>query len=370
MSKKALIFGINGQDGSYLAELLIEKGYEVHGAVRRASQEPKNLENIAHILPQIKLHSADLLDQSSLNAAVSGANPDEVYNLAAQSHVAVSFKQPEATANITGLGLLRILEAVRSYNCKTKVYQASSSEMFGDVAEEPQTEQTELRARSPYGAAKIFAHHIAKVYRESYGMFVSCGILFNHESSRRGLNFVTRKITDHVARQALGLTKAPLELGNLDARRDWGHASDYVLAMWLMLQQDKPDDYVIASGETHTVREFVEATYSALEIPVPIEWHGRGTNEVGLVGMGLGNGATLEHLNKLLETFGSPKFYQGCRVDPVVVVDEKFYRPADVNTLTGDYSKAKRVLGWEPKISFKGLVEMMVESDLNLLKAK
>jgi len=352
MSKKAIILGVNGQDGSYLSELLLSKGYEVHGVVRRSSQEPKNLENIAHLLGKIILHEGDLLDQNSLNRIVRDVQPDEVYNLAAQSHVAVSFNQPDLTANVTGLGHLRVLEAVRHHCPTAKVYFAASSEMFGDVAEEPQTEDTQLRARSPYGAAKIFGYHMTKVYRESYNIFACSGILFNHESPRRGLNFVTRKITHHIAAQVLGLTKEPLELGNLDSERDWGFAGDFVQAQWLMLQQDKPDDFVIATNETHTVREFVDAAYMAAANQ-RVYWTGHDISEIGIHGGGI----LLPH-----------KYLSNC--DPYVRVNPAFYRPADVNTLTGDYSKAKRVLGWEPKTKFDDLVKMMVESDLKLLGRK
>jgi GDPmannose 4,6-dehydratase len=358
--RKALITGVTGQDGSHLADLLLTKDYDVHAIVRRCSAN--NRERIAHLKGKTTLHEGDLLDQGSLNAIVSKVEPDEVYNLAAQSHVGTSFTQPVFTSEVTGLGVLRMLEAIRNYynsspTAYVRFYQASSSEMFGDVAESPQHEQTELRGRSPYGVAKIFGHHMVKVYREAYGMHASCGILFNHEGPRRGLNFVTRKITRHVARQTLGLTTEPLKLGNLDAKRDWGHAEDYVRAMWLMLQQDKPDDYVIATGETHTVREFVEAAYqAALQAPKGgsiggMVWRGSETEETGRLDLGC------------LAVGEEP-----LRADPLVKVNSKYYRPADVQTLTGDASKAREVLGWEPRHDFQSLVKCMVEADLEDLR--
>lgn len=352
LQKTALITGITGMDGSHLADLLLTKDYDVHAIVRRCSAN--NRERIEHLDGRITLHEGDLLDQGSLLRIVTKVIPDEIYNLAAQSHVGTSFDQPIFTSEVTGLGVLRLLEAVRDIHgsgWQPRIYQASSSEMFGDAAETPQTETTEFRARSPYGAAKIFAHHIVKVYREAYGMHASCGILFNHEGPRRGLNFVTRKITRHATKQVLRLTDKPLELGNLDARRDWGHAEDYVEAMWLMLQQDKPDDYVIATGETHTVREFVEAAYRAIEPHgVGIAWEGEGIDEVGIDGGGI-----------LL-----PKPTD--KIKPLIRVNPKFYRPADVQTLTGDASKARAKLGWRPRIAFQDLVKVMVEADLEDLK--
>jgi len=354
VGKVALITGIAGQDGSFLAELLLSKGYRVHGMVRRSSLEPSNMERISHILPEIEIHEGDLLDQARLSELVAKVSPDELYALAAQSHVGVSFKEPVHTAEITGLGALRILEAVRhSPNpLKTRVYQAGSSEEFGDVAESPQSESTVLRARSPYGAAKIFAHHACKVYREAYGMHVSVGVLFNHESEHRGLNFVTRKITHHVAMQALGITSEPLVLGNLDSKRDWGHAEDYVRAMWLMLQQDTPDDYVIATGETHTVREFVEAAYRQASC-IEINWSGIGTDERGLAEP---------------DECWDERAAAEIRGKTIVCVSPEFYRPADVETLTGDASKARRVLGWKPEVDFRTLVKRMVLNDMYLLQ--
>ena len=319
--KRALITGITGQDGSHLADLLLSKDYEVHALIRRCSAN--NRERIAHLQDKITLHEGDLIDAGSLRRVLKASLPDEIYNLAAQSHVGTSFSQPVATAEITGMGVLRLLdtiESMRGAGWEPRFYQASSSEMFGDVAEEPQTEATELRARSPYGAAKVFAHHMVKVYREAYGLHASCGILFNHEGPRRGLNFVTRKITHHVARQALGLTQEPLELGNLDAKRDWGFAGDYVEAMWLMLQAETPDDFVIATGETYSVQQFLEETFRMLDL----DWR--------------------DH----------------------VETDPRYLRPAEVDLLLGDASKARRELGWTPKVSFSELVQMMVESDMAL----
>ena len=315
--KHALITGITGQDGSYLAELLLKKGYKVFGTVRRLSTP--NMENIRQLQDKVELLSADLLDQTSLTEAIEQAEPDEVYNLAAQSFVKASFDQPVLTGEFTALGVTRVLEAIRNVNPKIKFYQASSSEMFGKVVETPQKETTRFYPRSPYGVAKVYGQYITLNYRESYDMFASNGILFNHESPRRGIEFVTRKISHAVARISLG-KQDKLELGNLDAKRDWGFAGDYVEAMWLMLQQDKPDDFVVATGETHSVQEFVELAFAAVDIK---DW----------------------------------KKY-------VVADHPKHMRPAEVDYLIGDYSKAKKVLGWEPKTPFKDLVQMMVESDL------
>jgi len=319
MAKTALITGITGQDGSYLAELLLAKGYQVYGLVRRSSSP--NLRRILHIEDRIKLLQGDLTDDSSLAIALQASQPNEIYNLAAQSFVATSWNQPTLTGDVTGLGVTRLLEAVRACCKDTRVYQASSSEMFGHVEESPQNEKTIFHPRSPYACAKVYAYHLAVNYRESYKMFVCNGILFNHESPRRGLEFVTRKITDGVARIYHGLAKE-LVMGNLEAKRDWGYAGDYVKAMWLMLQQDKPDDYVIATGESHTVREFVELAFQ----------------EIGL----------------------------DCK--DYVRVDEHLLRPADVHELCGDASKAKRVLGWKAEITFKELVSMMVKADLKSVK--
>ena len=319
MAKNALITGITGQDGSYLAELLYNKGYNVYGLVRRLSTP--NTSRIDHIQNNIELLQGDLTDQSSLSEAMRIAQPDEVYNLAAQSFVGTSWNQPVHTGDVTGLGVVRVLEAVRHVVPDARVYQASSSEMFGKVQETPQTEDTKFYPRSPYGVAKVYAYWTCVNYRESYGMHISNGILFNHESPRRGIEFVTRKITDSVARIYHGL-ESELRLGNLDAKRDWGFAGDYVDAMWRMLQQDEPGDYVIATGETHSVEEFVQEAFSI----AGLDW----------------------------------KKY--------VVVDPKFVRPAEVQLLLGDPSKAKKVLGWEPKVHFKELVKMMVEADLERLE--
>lgn len=315
--KRALITGITGQDGSYLAELLLSKGYKVYGTVRRLSTP--NLENIKHIQDKVELLSADLLDQGSLTDAVVASEPDEVYNLAAQSFVKTSWDQPVLTGEFTALGATRVLEAIRTTNKKIKFYQASSSEMFGKVTEPIQKETTRFHPRSPYGVAKAYGHYITLNYRESYDMFACSGILFNHESPRRGIEFVTRKISHAVARIKLG-KQQKLELGNLDAKRDWGFAGDYVEAMWLMLQQDKPDDYVVATGETHSVQEFVELAFKAAEIE---DWR---------------------------------KY--------VISDSPKHVRPAEVDYLIGDASKAEKDLGWTPKTSFPKLVEMMVKADL------
>lgn len=319
--KKALITGITGQDGSYLAELLLKKGYKVYGLTRRTSTI--NNERIAHIQDQIELLQGDLLDQTSLTAAVQDSQPDEVYNLAAQSFVKTSWNQPVLTGEFTALGVTRMLEAIRSVNPKIRFYQASSSEMFGKVTETPQKETTRFHPRSPYGVAKVYGHYITLNYRESFDLFACSGILFNHESPRRGLEFVTRKISNAVARISLGKQKK-LHLGNLDAKRDWGFAGDYVEAMWMMLQQDKPDDYVVATGENHSVHEFVDVAFKTVGID---KWK-----------------------------------------DHVVSDDPKFLRPAEVDYLIGDYSKAKNAFGWTPTTSFKELVEMMVKADLELEK--
>ena len=330
MSKVALITGITGQDGSYLAELLLEKGYEVHGIVRRASLI--NTHRIDHIFEQIKLHYGDLTDAMSITNLVKDIEPDEIYNLGAQSHVKVSFEIPEYTAQVDGLGTLRVLEAVRllGMEMKTRVYQASTSELYGEVQQTPQTETTPFYPRSPYGVAKLYGYWIVKNYRESYGIHASSGILFNHESPRRGETFVTRKITRGLSRISVGEQEC-LYLGNLNAKRDWGHAKDYVEAMWLMLQQDEPDDYVIATGEQYSVKDFVDK--AAPFFGFNIEWMGEGELEFG---------------------------YDWNTKRKVIAVDKKYFRPAEVESLLGDASKAKRKLGWEPKISFDQLIEDMV----------
>lgn len=313
--KRALITGITGQDGSYLAEFLLEQGYDVFGIVRRASTE--TFERIRHIKDRLTLVQADLTDQMSLADVLAEVRPREVYNLAAQSFVPTSWKQPILTGDVTALGVTRMLEAIRMVDRNIRFYQASSSEMFGHVRETPQRETTPFYPRSPYGVAKVYGHWITVNYRESYGMFAVSGILFNHESPRRGLEFVTRKVTDGVARIRHGLA-SELRLGNLEARRDWGFAGDYVRAMWMMLQQDAPDDYVIASGETHTVREMCEIAFSR----VGLDWQ------------------------------------------QYVVQDPAFYRPAEVHLLLGDASKARQQLGWEPRCTFRQLIEMMVDADM------
>jgi GDPmannose 4,6-dehydratase len=314
-TKKAFITGITGQDGSYLAELLLEKGYEVHGLVRRSSSF--NTWRIDRIRDHLMLHYGDLVDQNSLVRTLEAVGPDEIYNLAAQSHVKVSFEMPEYTGNVTALGVLRMLDAVRELELPSRVYQAGSSEMFGLVQETPQTEKTPFHPRSPYGVAKVFGHWAAVNYREGYGLHVSNGILFNHESPRRGENFVTRKITMGLAAIKRGVA-TEIHLGNLEAKRDWGFAGDYVEAMWRILQQEKPDDYVIATGETHSVREFLEEAFA----------------------------------------------YQGMDWEKHVVVDPKYFRPAEVDLLLGDPTKARTVLGWKPKVNFKQLVRLMVDADL------
>ena len=330
MSKVALITGITGQDGSYLAELLLEKGYEVHGIVRRASLI--NTHRIDHIYEQIKLHYGDLTDAMSVTNLIKDIEPDEIYNLGAQSHVKVSFEIPEYTAQVDGLGTLRVLEAVRllGMEMKTRVYQASTSELYGEVQQTPQTETTPFYPRSPYGVAKLYGYWIVKNYRESYGIHASSGILFNHESPRRGETFVTRKITRGLSRISVGEQEC-LYLGNLNAKRDWGHAKDYVEAMWLMLQQDEPDDYVIATGEQYSVKDFVDKASPFFGFN--IEWMGEGELEFG---------------------------YDWNTKRKVIAVDKKYFRPAEVESLLGDASKAKRKLGWEPKISFEQLIEDMV----------
>jgi len=318
--KRALITGITGQDGSYLAELLLDQGYEVHGMVRRASTE--KFDRIEHLRDRITLHQGDLLDQRSLVDTLRAARPDEVYNLAAMSFVALSWVQPTLTADFTGVGVTRILEALRETCPEARFYQASSSEMFGKVREVPQNEQTPLYPRSPYGVAKVYGHFITINYRESYNLHATSGILFNHESERRGLEFVTRKVTWHAAAIKHGL-REKLALGNLDAKRDWGYAKDYVRAMWLMLQQDEPEDFVIATGETHTVRECVQVAF----------------DEAGL-----------DDWERYVE------------------IDPQFLRPAEVDLLIGDPTKAKERLGWVPETSFEELIRLMTRADLELLK--
>ncbi|MFQ5552793.1 MAG: GDP-mannose 4,6-dehydratase [Thermoplasmata archaeon] len=320
MAKRALITGITGQDGSYMAELLLEKGYEVHGLIRRLSRP--NLQNIEHIVGSLVLLDGDLMDQSSLNAAIKESEPDEVYNLAAQSFVGTSFVQPVLTGEITGLGVVRLLEAVRSHNPDARVYQASSSEMWGKVNTEPQDETTPFHPRSPYGVAKVYAYWACVNYREAHGLFVSNGILANHESERRGVEFVTRKVSEGVARIHLGLADH-IELGELEAKRDWGYAPEYVDLMWRILQHDDPDDFVGATGESHSVREFVTEAFRVVGIG---DW------------------------------------------EPHVKVEKRHFRPAEVFNLRGDASKARKLLGWKPKVRFEELVKIMVEADIERLK--
>ncbi len=334
--KKALITGITGQDGSYLAEFLLKKGYEVHGIIRRSSTF--NTDRIDHIYNKLHLHYGDLSDSSNISRLIEKIVPDEIYHLGAQSHVRVSFDLPEYTGDVDALGTLRILDAIRDTRIKTKFYQASSSEMFGLVQEVPQKETTPFYPRSPYGVAKVFGYWITKNYRESYGIFAANGILFNHESPRRGETFVTRKIT-----RGLSLIKAGLEkklyLGNLDAKRDWGFAKDYVEGMWMMLQQDTPDDFILATNETHSVREFVEE--SAKILGFDIVWKGKGVNEKGI-----------DRKTGIV----------------IIEIDPRYFRPAEVDLLIGDYTKAQKTLGWKPKTSFKELVQIMTESDWDKIK--
>ena len=327
--KKALITGITGQDGSYLAELLLSKGYEVHGIVRRASLI--NTHRIDHIYEKIKLHYGDLTDAVSVMGVIKEVEPCEIYNLGAQSHVKVSFKIPEYTGQVDAMGTLRVLEAVRMLGMEkdVRIYQASTSELYGGISDAPLTETTPFHPRSPYGVAKLYGYWIIKNYREAYGMHCSSGILFNHESERRGETFVTRKITRGLSRISVGMEKI-LRLGNIHAKRDWGHARDYVEAMWLMLQQDKPDDYVIATGEQYSVKDFVDE--AAPYFGFKLDWMGEGLDETA---------------------------FDWNTKRPVIIIDPEYFRPAEVESLLGDATKAKEVLGWEPKTSFKELVEEM-----------
>lgn len=336
--KSALITGVTGQDGSYLAELLLDKGYKVYGLIRRKSKA--DFGNAEHLKDKITFIFGDMTDQPSLINAMVVSQADEVYNLAAQSFVGTSWSQPSATADIDGIGVLNMLEAIKTIKKEAKFYQASTSEMFGLVQAVPQSEETPFYPRSPYGVAKLYGHWITKNYRESYEMYCCSGILFNHESERRGKEFVTRKITDAVARIKHGL-QTHVELGNMDAKRDWGHAKDYVEAMWLMLQQDKADDYVVATGETYLVRTFVELAFKRAGFD--IEWSGEGVNEIG----------TDKKTGQV-----------------VVRINPEFYRPAEVELLLGDPSKAEKALNWERKVSFEDLVNRMVDNDLALVKAE
>lgn len=343
MSKKALITGITGQDGSYLAELLLEKGYEVHGIIRRASTF--NTHRIDHLYKdrhnkdvRMFLHYGDMTDSSNLNRLLEKIEPDEIYNLAAQSHVKVSFEVPEYTAEVDAIGTLRFLDAIKDTGLKTKFYQASTSELYGLVQEVPQTEKTPFYPRSPYGVAKLYAYWITVNYREAYGIFACNGILFNHESPRRGETFVTRKITMAAARIKAGLQEK-LYLGNLDARRDWGYAPEYVKGMWRMLQHSTPEDFVLATGKTYTVREFATLTFK--ELGIDLEWQGKGVDEKGI------DRAT----GKVL-----------------VEIDPNYFRPTEVDLLVGDSSKAKKLLGWEPKVGIEELVQIMVKADWERVK--
>ena len=351
--KRALITGITGQDGAYLAEFLLAKGYEVHGIKRRSSSF--NTERIDHLYQdphetdrRLVLHYGDLTDATNLIRILQQVQPDEVYNLGAQSHVQVSFETPEYTANADGMGTLRLLEAIRilGLEAKTRFYQASTSELYGKVAETPQTERTPFHPRSPYGVAKLYAYWITVNYREAYGLYACNGILFNHESPIRGETFVTRKITRALARIHLGLQKC-LYLGNLGARRDWGHARDYVEMQWLMLQQPEPEDYVIATGEQHSVREFVEQ--AAAELGIAIEWRGADADEHGVVA-------------------GAPSDSRLRPGQRIVAIDPRYYRPAEVETLLGDPTKAREQLGWSPRIGFGELVREMMQADLALAR--
>ena len=338
--KKALITGITGQDGSYLAELLLEKGYEVHGIIRRVSVF--NTERIDHIMgnPNLHLHHGDVTDSSNINKLMSSIQPEEVYNLAAQSHVQVSFEVPEYTAQVDAMGTLRILDALRNYCPKAKFYQASTSELYGKVQEIPQTEETPFYPRSPYAVAKIYGYWIVKNFREAYDLFACNGILFNHESERRGKTFVTRKITIALSEIAEG-KRDMLYLGNIDSQRDWGYAKEYVEAMWLMLQQEVPEDFVIATGKTYTVRFFIEQ--AAKHVGYDIEWEGEGVNEIG----------------KDKKTGKQ-----------IVAINPKYYRPTEVDILIGDASKAKEKLGWETKVEIDELIQIMMENDIKLAKNK
>ncbi len=345
IKKKAFITGITGQDGSYLAEFLLDRGYEVHGIIRRASSF--NTHRIDHLYKdrhlkdnRLFLYYGDMTDSSNINRILEKTRPDEIYNLAAQSHVQVSFEVPEFTAETDAIGTLRIIDAIKDTGLNSRFYQASTSELYGKVQEVPQTETTPFYPRSPYGAAKLYAYWIVVNYREAYNLHASNGILFNHESPRRGETFVTRKITMAAAKIKAGLQEC-LYMGNIDSLRDWGYAPDYVEAMWLMLQQDKPDDYVIATGEMHTVREFIEKSFGYLDIS--IEWKGEGSDEVGI---------NKKNGNVILK------------------IDPKYYRPTEVEQLLGNPAKAKKNLDWEPKVKFEKLVEIMTEADYNLLKVK
>ncbi len=341
-NKKAFITGITGQDGSYLAELLLKKNYEVHGLIRRSSSF--NTKRINHIINDIKykdnfyFYHGDITDASSLSGLINRIGPDEIYNLAAQSHVKVSFDIPDYTAQVDALGTLRVLDIIKNHRPDTKFYQASTSELFGKVVETPQTEKTPFYPRSPYGVAKLYAYWIIKNYRESYGLFATNGILFNHESPRRGETFISKKVTLAATRIKAGLQEK-LIVGNLESRRDWGYAPEFVHGMWLMLQQDSPEDLILSTGETHSVREFIELSFNLLDIN--LVWEGENEEEVGI---DRNSGKT------------------------IVSVDSKYFRPSEVNLLEGDPSRAKKILGWEPKVKFEKLVQIMIKSDWDELK--
>ena len=365
-NKLALITGITGQDGSYLTELLLEKGYEVHGIIRRSSSF--NTKRIDHLYKDrhekevnLFLHYGDLTDASNLIKLIQEIQPDEIYNLAAQSHVKVSFETPEYTANADGIGTLRLLEAIKflGFQKKTKFYQASTSELFGKVQEIPQKETTPFYPRSPYAVAKLYAYWITINYREAYGLFASNGILFNHESPRRGETFVTRKITRAASRIRLGLQQK-LYLGNIDSKRDWGYAPDYVEGMWLMLQQEKPGDYVIATNENHTIREFCERAFGHLGIT--LKWEGKGDREKGVIA---DFNPSIENEERVSKSGSTSELRIG---NTIVEIDPAYYRPTEVETLLGDYTKAKRELNWEPKVRFDELVKIMVEYDYKKAK--
>jgi GDPmannose 4,6-dehydratase len=348
--KKAFITGITGQDGSYLSRFLLNKGYEVHGMVRRTSLiNTSRIDDLFYnneIKDRFFLHHGDMLDTLSINSLIKKIQPDEVYNLAAQSHVGVSFSQPDYTANIDGLGTLRILESVRQNDLEshTKIYQASTSELFGLVQETPQTENTPFYPRSPYGVAKMYAYWITVNYREAYKMFACNGILFNHESPVRGETFVTRKITRGLTRMFCGIDRRPLLIGNLDAMRDWGHAKDYIQMQWLMLQQNEPEDYVIATGKQHSIREFI--TWACNDLGIDIEFTGEGLDEIGVI-------KSIEEDNTFLS-----------KGDTIIEVSKKYFRPTEVESLLGDASKAKKNLGWEPKFTAREMCAEMIEADL------
>ncbi len=390
--KRALITGITGQDGSYLTELLLEKGYEVHGIIRRSSSF--NTARIDHLYNNPEIfdkylftHYGDLTDSSNLNRILERVQPDEIYNLAAQSHVKVSFEVPEYTAEVDAVGTLRFLDAIKEVGLNTKFYQASTSELFGKVLEIPQSETTPFYPRSPYGVAKVYGYWIVINYREAYNLFACNGILFNHESPRRGETFVTRKITRAAAQICLGL-QDQLILGNLDAKRDWGYAPEYVEAMWLMLQQDQPDDFVIATGETHSVREFIEVAFK--ELGMELEWQGSGENEVGILTSlnpefyldqpdqrnGHSTPRPIPHALCSMPSALCSKPHALCslpsaNVGSVVVrVDPSYYRPTEVDILMGNPAKAKEKLGWEPKVKFDQLARLMVKSDFEKMKQK